>query len=933
MGNEKLKTRSSKLDFKHWVQTLFKNYNPFYNEILGVVEEEIPIAFYYKVIKTIIESEGYKSVMSISENRRFGIIRPGTKIESALNSHKNNLNVDIASHEFISALIDKSKTNLMQESKSDPKYLEKYDLIIINTKELVRGFLSRLNGISISRRLRQFDTFHDTQEQNKKKEKFIRNMSKFKLYKREGMLIDIETLSKQLITIINNSFKKINKNGKIIILDSVGFGNFNNTTLNQFREKNVYRVSSIIEDYQYLVRDREDEDDNYPFTTAKTNVYVLNKTNSTKTLLLNKPRHISFFDALYSDKEATWWHKNNFKKTFEYPPHEWYPDDCFTWDGPKFSKNINLFNNSYLASDEYKDFCEKKLNTLPFMKWQKSNEKEKNKINDVISNLLGLLFKDDITKYDKESEEAIDELKTIGYSPHFEILTFSHFNKSFELKDEAASMHHYLPLSSTNEIYNNLKKHGLSDFDIAIWLKEHSVYKQNITQHKEIRHEFLVGHLFLVNRYFSLDFTKDLDIIKNIRTEKGIIKEFNIMYLDIQSIDFKKGYGKFSSEEFTDLQIFTHDYLKKENGLMFIYCGKEILDSKEHIDIRENWTPYLEIILQLENKFLLVFRNQTVEKYIFYKYNIDESRSESSFKLFCIQYKEPGRWKSKNKDNWLDMRQEKKSLPATKEDLDIATKTINQNIDSVKDIITGIEIDVKGIKDKNLEVEKKLELIAKRVDSEIKNVDIQEFVIKVKEWFSKWDMTEEYTKTILPISEYLYDQLIDLPGTQDYSSFVAYSCQALELEVYSKIFKEFHEFIHRGYEGDKKKLCEYDENKISNNRTKENIDQLDKFFHNYILNEKIKIKYTLGGMIHIIKYLPIDGAEITQEYEELESLQLLNEFVTERMGEFDVDLRNKIFDFVKIRNKAAHPGEITAQEANQFWESYKDLVNEFMEKL
>ena len=79
-------------------------------------------------------------------------------------------------------------------------------------------------------------------------------------------------------------------------------------------------------------------------------------------------------------------------------------------------------------------------------------------------------------------------------------------------------------------------------------------------------------------------------------------------------------------------------------------------------------------------------------------------------------------------------------------------------------------------------------------------------------------------------------------------------------------------------------------------------------------------------MINLIKYLPKDNSEKhKKEYETLGSLKLLYDFIQNNMQGIDVQFFEKLKEFVDKRNSAAHPGELTFQEAGVFWNDYKTL--------
>ena len=51
------------------------------------------------------------------------------------------------------------------------------------------------------------------------------------------------------------------------------------------------------------------------------------------------------------------------------------------------------------------------------------------------------------------------------------------------------------------------------------------------------------------------------------------------------------------------------------------------------------------------------------------------------------------------------------------------------------------------------------------------------------------------------------------------------------------------------------------------------------------------------------------------------------------MQGIDVKFFEQLKEFVDKRNSAAHPGELTFEEAGVFWNDYKTLFNSFMHKI
>ena len=86
-------------------------------------------------------------------------------------------------------------------------------------------------------------------------------------------------------------------------------------------------------------------------------------------------------------------------------------------------------------------------------------------------------------------------------------------------------------------------------------------------------------------------------------------------------------------------------------------------------------------------------------------------------------------------------------------------------------------------------------------------------------------------------------------------------------------------------------------------------------------------------MAKTMRYLSLDKSQNHGlEYRTLKSLQELDKFIHENMKEIDKEFLDDLNEFSDLRNKAAHPGEMSQVQAKKYWKKFKDLVDSFLNK-
>jgi hypothetical protein len=233
-------------------------------------------------------------------------------------------------------------------------------------------------------------------------------------------------------------------------------------------------------------------------------------------------------------------------------------------------------------------------------------------------------------------------------------------------------------------------------------------------------------------------------------------------------------------------------------------------------------------------------------------------------------------------------------------------------------------------KDTNESIEKS---ISKIINSVEKNHDfntIEDYIPKVTEWFKFWDKIEENTKTFMPGSEWLYEN-IKSSDFQDFSPFVLYYCRALENELLKKIFLSFHDHINEMNDNELKSLFVWDKEGINEKKLKEYQIFFNQFKTNILKSRK---KYTLGDMRLILNLLPNSkNKKGSIRYSISPLLKELNKFIKNKIGGIESETINRLENLIiNYRNKSAHVDIIEEEKALIFYNEFKIIMNKLIGK-
>lgn len=239
--------------------------------------------------------------------------------------------------------------------------------------------------------------------------------------------------------------------------------------------------------------------------------------------------------------------------------------------------------------------------------------------------------------------------------------------------------------------------------------------------------------------------------------------------------------------------------------------------------------------------------------------------------------------------------------------------------------------DIKSLTKKtNESVENSISKITELIEKNYDFNSIEEYIPIVKKWFKFWDRIEENTKTYMPGSEWLFENLKNAKAN-DFSPFVLYYCRALENELLNKIFISFHDHINKTNKKDFDNLFNWDRVNLSEKKLKEY-----ELFFNFLKNniQKNRKKYTLGEMRLILNLLPNSkNKKGSSRFNRSPLLKKLSEYISDKIGGFEAETIKQLENLINnYRNKSAHVDEIKEKEALIFYKDFKVLMNKLIGK-
>ena len=301
---------------------------------------------------------------------------------------------------------------------------------------------------------------------------------------------------------------------------------------------------------------------------------------------------------------------------------------------------------------------------------------------------------------------------------------------------------------------------------------------------------------------------------------------------------------------------------------------------------------------------------------------------ESQIKVFKSNIKKERSYKKEGSENYMlklmdavnDLKKGQKNI---KSDTSKILSSINKMMSEISDIKSLT-------KDTNESIEKSISKIISSVEQNHDFNTIEDYIPKVTEWFKFWDKIEEKTKTFMPGSEWLYDN-IKSSDFQDFSPFVLYYCRALENELLKKIFLSFHEHVNEMNDIELKSLFVWNKEGLNEKKLKEYQIFFNQFKTNILKNRK---KYTLGDMRLILNLLPNSkNKKGSIRYNISPLLKELNKFIKNKIGGIESETIKRLENLIiNYRNKSAHVDIIEEEKALIFYNEFKIIMNKLIGK-
>ena len=301
---------------------------------------------------------------------------------------------------------------------------------------------------------------------------------------------------------------------------------------------------------------------------------------------------------------------------------------------------------------------------------------------------------------------------------------------------------------------------------------------------------------------------------------------------------------------------------------------------------------------------------------------------ESQIKVLKSNIKKEGSSKKADNENSMlklmdavnDLKKGQKSIKSDTSKILTNTNKMMSEISEIKSLT----------KDTNESIEKSISKIISSVEKNHDFNTIEDYIPKVTEWFKFWDKIEENTKTFMPGSEWLYDN-IKSSDFQDFSPFVLYYCRALENELLKKIFLSFHDHVNEMNDDELKSLFVWNKEGLNEKKLKEYQIFFNQLKTNILKNRK---KYTLGDMRLILNLLPNSkNKKGSIRYNISPLLKKLNKFIKNKIGGIESETIKRLENLIiNYRNKSAHVDIIEEEKALIFYNEFKIIMNKLIGK-
>jgi hypothetical protein len=255
--------------------------------------------------------------------------------------------------------------------------------------------------------------------------------------------------------------------------------------------------------------------------------------------------------------------------------------------------------------------------------------------------------------------------------------------------------------------------------------------------------------------------------------------------------------------------------------------------------------------------------------------------------------------------------------------------TIESKIDRVLNVLQTLESDFKDIRLSNRHEEEKLEVIYSKLDRKLDVIyeeireEIQDYEMLLRKLIVNWDKLDALSREMLPMAEYLYDQLQRIENA-DFSPVILQLSRSLENEMLKKLFVEFTLYI----------IVTQDD--LDDFLKEDLFIEQTKVFAKYLLRyrgvPREKIIYSLGEMKFILELTSgkntIRKSPLLQAFKEYINHNFTDEYLIS--SDYLTRLKNIVDQY---RNKCAHPNKLEQVAALECKEQIPESINDLLGRI
>lgn len=253
---------------------------------------------------------------------------------------------------------------------------------------------------------------------------------------------------------------------------------------------------------------------------------------------------------------------------------------------------------------------------------------------------------------------------------------------------------------------------------------------------------------------------------------------------------------------------------------------------------------------------------------------------------------------------------------------------VDESVQHLIDLVSYMDKDIKHIKSQGLELDEALNHLSEKIDKTVNKITLEtydQYAEKTKEWIVPyWEKLHDLTKRMLPSADMLFENITRV-NDSDPSPYILQYCRSLENELKVKIFvayildlKERNVDVTEQFAWD---LKTNEQGKpLSKNRSSYDFS---KTVLKMVNQEEPLWFFELGKMSTFLT--KITGKSV----ERSPILQDFKGFILKYFDEHfvNIELYEKILNVTReYRNKAAHPNEISNEEAKHAREVIQELL-------